>query len=95
MTSPVWVVLSRAQVDPSVGCRGRHKENRLLADHLDMVVVQSFGEFSHRLRPLRVPADHDRHEALPDLIGAHRTCRSQSGEQLRPISRPLIDTLPI
>src|SRR5215510_11851312 len=41
----------RRQVDPSVGCRGRHEENRLLADHLDMAVVQSFGEFGHWLSP--------------------------------------------
>src|SRR5262245_23511899 len=41
----------RRQVDPSVGRCGRHEENRLLADHLDMAVVQSFGEFGHRLSP--------------------------------------------
>ena len=41
------VIAFRRQIDPTVRCSGRDEEDRLLADHLDMLVVQCFEKFGH------------------------------------------------
>ena len=41
------VISFRGQIDPAIGGSSCRKENRLLADHLDMLFVQGFEKFGH------------------------------------------------
>ena len=64
------VIAFGRKIDPAIGSSSRSKENRLLADHFNMLFVQGFGEVSHICSPAlafrhgvqflgqRLPAQH-------------------------------------